>query len=263
MPCSKSNIEYLTHSWNYYTGCKHGLDVCPCSDKCWARGMAHRYNKSFEPTLHTDKLLDPLRLKKPARIGVCFTGDLFGEWVDPVEDLQITQGDNPVYANCSLRWLVKDVMERRPQHDFIFLTKNPSGLLKWGEFPDNAWVGASVCGQNRFASIASEMYRVKAKHKWLSFEPLMGSIGENAGNLLDIMKPAGISWVVIGGWSGGKTQPKIKWVKEIVDAADKAGIPVFLKENLKSLLIPHDNQWAYKYEAGYHLRHEYPVKEIK
>ena len=31
-------------------------------------------------------------------------------------------------------------------------------------------------------------------------------------------------------------QPKIEWVQEIVQACDKAGIPVFLKENLKPLV---------------------------
>jgi len=34
--------------------------------------------------------------------------------------------------------------------------------------------------------------------------------------------------------------PKIEWIKEIVEAADKAGIPVFLKDNLRPLFIPED-----------------------
>jgi hypothetical protein len=35
-------------------------------------------------------------------------------------------------------------------------------------------------------------------------------------------------------------QPKIEWVREIVEAAGKAGIRVFLKDNLRPLLIPED-----------------------
>ena len=48
---------------------------------------------------------------------------------------------------------------------------------------------------------------------------------------------AGIDWVIIGAQTpfSKKTAPKIEWVKEIVEAADKAGVPVFLKENLKPL----------------------------
>lgn len=48
----------------------------------------------------------------------------------------------------------------------------------------------------------------------------------------------GISWVIVGRLSGygHKYNPKIEWVEEIVKAADKAGIPVFQKDNLKPLL---------------------------
>jgi hypothetical protein len=42
---------------------------------------------------------------------------------------------------------------------------------------------------------------------------------------LEIM-PYGKKWTL---------QPRIKWVREIVEAADKAGIPVFLKDNLNPL----------------------------
>ena len=41
-------------------------------------------------------------------------------------------------------------------------------------------------------------------------------------------------------------QPKIEWVKEIVEACDKASIPVFLKDNLKPLIL----QAAYRGEVG-------------
>lgn len=68
-----------------------------------------------------------------------------------------------------------------------------------------------------------------------------------------------VNWPIIGGWTGSiedkyrfrdkspdlqvmeyghkiTVQPKIEWVREIVEAADKAGIPVFLKDNLRPLL---------------------------
>ena len=228
----KTGIEYLTHVWNFYTGCKHyETGVCPVSEKCWARSMANRFGHSFEPTLHPEKLLDPLSLKKPARIGVCFTGDLFGDWVQPDEQLLITQDDNPAYAHCSLRWLVKDILTRRPQHQFFFLTKAPQNYKKWGAFPDNAYCGITVCSNGMMTKALTA--QIDAKHKWLSFEPLMGSIGMSDHNTKLFRL---FDWVVIGGWSGGKTPPKIEWVQEIIEACDKAGIPVFLKDNLKPFL---------------------------
>ncbi len=89
---NKSKIEYLTHAWNFYTGCNHWkTGVCAVGENCWAKGLADRFHRPFEPTLHPELLLDPLRLKKPGRIGVCFTGDLFGDWVDP--EMEVRFGD--------------------------------------------------------------------------------------------------------------------------------------------------------------------------
>ncbi len=58
---------------------------------------------------------------------------------------------------------------------------------------------------------------------------------QNSGNQLT---EAGISWVIIGQCTPIKqsTAPSIDSVRWIVEAADKAGIPVFLKNNLKPLL---------------------------
>ncbi len=53
------------------------------------------------------------------------------------------------------------------------------------------------------------------------------------------LSDAGISWLIVGQCTPVKasTSPKIEWVREIVEAADKAGIPVFLKNNLSPLLV--------------------------
>lgn len=52
----------------------------------------------------------------------------------------------------------------------------------------------------------------------------------------------GINWVIIGQCTPIKqsTTPKIEWLKEIVEAADKAGVRVFLKDNLMPLLNSND-----------------------
>ncbi|KKK71886.1 hypothetical protein LCGC14_2909470, partial [marine sediment metagenome] len=43
-----------------------------------------------------------------------------------------------------------------------------------------------------------------------------------------------IDWVIIGAQTKPTVMPKLEWVKEIVDAADRAGIPVFLKDSLST-----------------------------
>ena len=92
----------------------------------------------------------------------------------------------------------------------------------------------------------------KNKFKWLSLEPLMGEI--KIGNL------QGVEWVVIGGWSQGKTQPKPEWIGRIVSACDKSKIPVFLKNNLIPMIdeLP-DNCFTKKLSGDMDLRQEFPV----
>ena len=82
---TKTGIEYLTHCWNFYPGCNHWqTGVCPVGERCWAKGMSQRFNGGdFEPHLLPEKLLDPLKGRQGGRrIGVCFAGDLFGDWVE-------------------------------------------------------------------------------------------------------------------------------------------------------------------------------------
>ena len=63
------------------------------------------------------------------------------------------------------------------------------------------------------------------------------------------LQGAGISWVVIGSQTKPYRPPTIEAVEEIVKACDKAGIPVFLKNNLKPIIEPLGllkGEWAAK-----------------
>jgi len=54
------------------------------------------------------------------------------------------------------------------------------------------------------------------------------------------LEGSGINWLIIGAQTKPYKPPEISWAQEIVEAADKAGVKVFLKDNLKPLLIPED-----------------------
>ena len=122
------------------------------------------------------------------------------------------------------------------QHTFIFLTKQPQNLIKWSPFPDNCWVGVSVVDNSKIEMAGFSLFGLKAKVRFISFEPLLGDIRQDFKDYLG--GEDGINWLIIGQQTpvSPKTQPKIEWVEEIVDAADRAGIPVFLKDNLRPLL---------------------------
>ncbi|MBA7575646.1 hypothetical protein ES708_17478 [subsurface metagenome] len=91
------------------------------------------------------------------------------------------------------------------------------------------------------------------------------------GSEMDIMcmLMAGINWVIIGAQTKPYKPPKIEWVKEIVEAADRAGIPVFLKDNLKPLFTDEQHrifypEWALNnIETDWRLRQEMPENTRK
>ncbi len=235
MALTRSRIEYIDRGWAFQTGCNHWkTGVCPVGTRCWAYRKAHHFHESFEPILHPEKLLEPLSLRKPARIGVNFTGDGFGEWVDPMKQTtahwkHYGERSSP---DMTLRDVVKSVLVMSDSR-FLFLTKNPAGYAKWGEWPDNAWLGASVCDAESESRAYLGLKSAGAKHKWLSYEPVMGPCAMPPQFLRD----AGIKWVVIGSWSGNRgPEVKIEWVEEIESACQDAGIPYWEKLNLQKLL---------------------------
>jgi len=240
------------YTWNPITGClNHTPDgLClgggfPCYAYRLANGrLRSRYlaNKNtimqfsdgyapmklkvtdpFYPRFWEDRLYEikrPLscighsKLQKPKGIFVCDMSDLFGigipkEWTNQV------------------LWAIKE----RPEHRFYLLTKQPQNLIKFSPFPDNCWVGVSATNRTLFDTAVYYLAEVAASVKYISFEPLLESAFYDE-------KPfwGGTDWVIIGAQTKSYKLPKIEWAKEIVEACNKAGIPVFLKDNLKPLL---------------------------
>jgi protein gp37 len=220
---NKSRIEYLTHVWNFQTGCKNQENGV-CSLPCWAKALSHRYGRSFKPEFKLVIYCHSMP-RLPSRIGVCFTGDLFGPWVDPNTVINMIGSEN-----ITLRDGVLSRVESHPEHRFLFLTKCPENLKRWGEFPDNAWVGASVCNTAMMFKALDGLQYADAKHKWLSIEPLLEEI-----NPLPDFKSFGIKWIVVGAQTRPEVLPEKEWVWEIGSHAKTAGIPYWLKNNLAPL----------------------------
>lgn len=189
--------------------------------------------------------------RKPYGIFVCDMSDLFGigipeEWTH----------------------LIIEAIKLRPEHRFYLLTKQPENLTKFSPFPDNCWVGVTVTNEgitypDMMEQACRSLASIKASIKYISFEPLQSSIYK-----LDLLKIWGINWVIIGSQTRPNMYPKIEHVEEIVKAADAAGIPVFLKDNLKplinandmakhSLLWQHNDKGALAFPLG--IRQEMPV----
>lgn len=234
----RTKIEWCDMTFNPVTGCNHGCDYC------YAAKIAHRFSHShrggsdrvvltepvvihkegkdiidafpygFTPTLHTYRLGDPVARKKPARIFVSSMGDLFGDWVP-------TRWIQQVFAACS----------KAPQHQYMFLTKNPlryTQLKEEGLLPalPHFWYGTTVTNPNDYYFDHWEY------HCFLSIEPIQASWEVTEGNVLDF---GYIDWVIIGAETGNRKNkiiPKRSWIEPIVETCMEHSIPVFMKDSL-------------------------------
>ena len=165
--------------------------------------------------------------------------ELFGDWIKP-------------------EWMLSIFADIRyfSQHTFIFLTKCPQNLPKW-TFLENCWVGVTATNPQMYHEAIVHLARIKATVKFISIEPMLSQfwVGE--------ISPY-VNWLIIGAQTKPYKPPKIEWVQEIVQAADKADVPVFLKNNLlgdaRLDLITADMDWAFEQgECNWErLRQEFP-----
>ena len=210
---TNSSIEWTESTWNPLTGC---TKISPGCKHCYAERMAHRlqamgqpnYANGFKLSLHQHVLEYPLRWKKPKMVFVNSMSDLFHQEV-PLDFIHKT------FA----------IMRQASWHTFQVLTKRSSRLLELDQvidWPDNVWIGVSVelCD---YAYRIDHLRQTHAQVKFISFEPLLGSLPEL--NLRDI------DWVIVGGESGPGARPlKETWIIDIRDHCQYAHVPFFFKQ---------------------------------
>lgn len=259
----KTQIEWTNATWNPVRGCSRVSEGCR---NCYAEVQAARVNACQhgsgipEGSAAYDGLLaksgqwngkiklvpqalqQPLSWKEPRRIFVNSMSDLFHE---NVPDEFISQ--------------VFEIMALCPQHTFQILTKRPERMLNYfmcmslagaperlfaaaaGRWPlPNVWLGVSVEDQKTADARIPVLFKVPAAIRWVSIEPLLGSIDLERGGW-SLLKPlksppkrgieGSLDWVVVGGESGANARPMHPdWVRGLRDQCAAAGVPFFFKQ---------------------------------
>jgi protein gp37 len=166
------------------------------------------YSDGFKFKILPHRLEEPLRIKKPTKFFVNSMSDLFHEEM-PFEYLD----------------MIFDVIKKTPQHIYQILTKREKRMLEYFSIhnvPENVWLGISVENAT-FKKRIDSLRRIKAAIRFISFEPLIGSVGK-----LDL---SGIHWVIVGGESGIKARPiKKEWVEEIFNQCKEQNVAFFFKQ---------------------------------
>lgn len=223
---AKTKIEWTDATWNPVAGCalvSHG-----CTN-CYAMKMAKRLDAMgvdkykglvrscgkktvWNGIIREDiaSLLIPHKWKKPRNVFVNSMSDLFHE--DVSEDFILS---------------VWEIMRETPRHQYQILTKRPERMLsvlskRIKEVLPNVWLGTSVENDEVISRI-NFLREIPATIRFISFEPLIGSVGKV--NLTDI------HWAIVGGESGVGARPiKEAWIDEIYDQCSIYDTAFFFKQ---------------------------------
>ena len=210
---TQSKIEWTESTWNPVTGCNKISEGC---ENCYAERMAKRlqamgqqnYINGFEVVCHPHMLDAPLKWNKSNMVFVNSMGDVFHEKV-PLDFIRQVFG----------------VMNIADQHFYQVLTKRAKRLLelsKMIKWDSHIWMGVTVESKS-FKYRIDYLRKTPAKIKFLSLEPLLGSLGE-----LDL---SGIDWVIVGGESGPRARAMdADWAREVRDQCIEQNVPFFFKQ---------------------------------
>ncbi|UJQ94156.1 DUF5131 family protein [Mariluticola halotolerans] len=223
---AETQIEWTDATWNPVAGCK--IQSAGCTN-CYAMQMAKRLEamgvdkykgltrRSGKRTVWNGVVREdrsaldtPKSWKKPRKIFVNSMSDLFHEAVSEAFILDVWQ-----------------VMKETPHHNYQILTKRPDRMadIIGRNFPTplaNVWLGTSVEDENVNSRI-DDLRTVPAAIRFISFEPLIGSVGR-----VDLAK---IHWAIVGGESGHRARPiKEEWIDNIFQQCLQQDVAFFFKQ---------------------------------
>lgn len=223
---AETQIEWTDATWNPVAGCS--IVSAGCTN-CYAMEMAKRLQamavekyrgltrSSGKRTIWNGVVREdraaleiPLRWKKPKKIFVNSMSDLFHEGVRDAFILDVWQ-----------------VMRTTPHHDYQILTKRPErmGRMVGSKIQDvlpNVWLGTSIENAD-VAARADALRAIPAAIRFISFEPLIGSVGS-----IDL---SGIHWAIVGGESGKGARPiREEWIDDIYDQCNRYDTAFFFKQ---------------------------------
>lgn len=226
----QSGIEWTDATFNPWWGC---VRVSPACARCYADALAKRYGhkglwdqedgrRRFFTDDHWRKprLWDRRAARDGARLRV-----FCASMADVFEDARILDEH---------RRRLWSLIDETPWLHWQLLTKRPEnvmGLAPWGDdWPDNVWIGTSI-ENSRFTFRADLLREIPACTRFISAEPLLGSLFLNGRPNRRPLDLDGIDWVIVGGESGPGARPMDEeWAMELKDATHDAGAAYFVKQ---------------------------------
>ena len=148
---------------------------------------------------------------------------LTGSWLAGHPNITVVRGDVLDYD------AVFDAMEQADWHVYQVLTKRSSLMRNYvgkrydgGPVPRHIWLGVSV-EDAAHASRIEHLKQINSDARFISFEPLLGPVGD-----VDLQ---GVAWAIVGGESGPRARPMDEsWVRQIRDICERDDVAFFFKQ---------------------------------
>jgi protein gp37 len=225
-------IAWTDHTFNPWWGCER---VSPGCQHCYAETFAKRtghdvWGKTAERRFFGDKhWAEPLKWNAAAEAAGAPALVFCSSMADVFED-------RPELV--AHRERLFDLIEATPHLIWQLLTKRPQNIhpmtqFRWFHgFPFNVWVGTTVEDQQRAYERIPILAKVPATVRFLSMEPLLGSVDldewlPDPGHGI----PTSFEWVIVGGESGPGHRPlNVDHARDVVAQCTWA-VPVFFKQH--------------------------------
>jgi protein gp37 len=261
-----TTIEWTDHTLNFWWGC---TKVSPACQHCYAEQVAKIFGRrifgsvpEWGPGKPRQQRLEKARqealalnrqAEKSGTRPRVFVNSM-SDWLDdevPIEWLAYLLETIALCPNLDFQLLTKRPENWRPritQVSGCYDLNTDAGRKAWAysaewyvaeKAPPNIWIGTTVEDQQRANERIPQLLRIPAKIRFLSCEPLLGSVVLLPRELIGPLEPREapslteprIHWVICGGESGSKARPMHPdWARILRDQCQAAGVPFFFKQ---------------------------------
>lgn len=275
---NSTGIEWTDATWNPVRGCTRKSPGCV---NCYAEVMAARFSQpgmwghgfatmkggdhrwTGKVELIEDMLKVPLGWKKPRRIFVNSTSDLFhedlpDEAIDRVFAVMAARQHHTYQILTKRTERMQDYMSSRAKSIEFWETgaRSIGYTLKFDgigmiQFPlPNVWLGTSIEDQERADERKPLLQKTPAAVRFISAEPLIEET--------DLGDLSGIHQVIVGGESGPGARPfNVAWARKIVRACRKQGVACFVKQMGSNVRDRSDAGFDGCDDRSWHLQDEF------
>ena len=219
-----SGIEWTHHTFNPWTGCTKVSPACDyCYAEAWSKRSGHVEWGPRGQRRRTKTWGNPIKWDRDAGIA----GVRFRVFCASLADVF----DNHRSIDPEWRADLWKMIEQTPNLDWLLLTKRPQNVVKFAPFrwydegwPENVWIGTTVENQDEAYRRLDHLVGIPAKVRFLSCEPLLGSI------TLRAWLPR-LHWVITGGESGANFRPAdADWFRSLRDECNEFDVPFLFKQ---------------------------------